>query len=204
MKRTLCTLLNQTVLNWCLLIVTVAGAGRGVAQPKADVYFGTVNAVDSGNRIVLMNLININIRKKAAGLQAFLVGAEADIAIEQADRKFYSGASLKDVSTQRWVWVASYDGKSTHTRVTATNFESFRGVVKDLKPDTAVVQLTKTRIGHRYWTPSPRKPPQPFIIPPTTACDFKGQPASLDHITLGTELDILTQLGKVVRVTIIK
>lgn len=200
----------KSFVSGCLFLsVLLLGANAVQASPgspeKGDVYFGLLKSVDTANRVIHMEVHNINIRERAEKedkMRSFLIHPYAKISIEQPDGKMMQNMTLHNVAVSRWVWVATHDGEIS-ADVAASSYISFRGHLMEAKGNQITLKLNRRRVGRRVSSIGEKTPPRTFNIPGGVPILYKGQQVSPSLIGPGAHLEV-TSLdgGGVVLITV--
>jgi hypothetical protein len=195
----------------CLVVVAalLLSACGGKASPgspeKGDVYFGLLKSVDTANRIIHMEVHNINIRERAEKedkSRSFYIHPNAKIIIEQPNGKMMPNMTLHNVAVSRWVWVATHDGEIS-ADVAASSYVSFRGHLTKAEGNQITLKLNRRRVGRRVSSIGEKTPPRTFNIPGGTSILYKGQPVSPSLIGVGAHLEVTSlEGGGVVLITV--
>ena len=201
--------LNRFVL--CLLVaVALLLSANGVkASPgspeKGDVYFGLLKSVDIANRIIHMEVHNINIRErveKDEKMRSFFIHPNAKIGIEQPNGKMMQNMTLHNVAVSRWVWVATHDGEVS-ADVTASSYISFRGHLQEAAGNQIKLKLNRRRVGRRVSSIGEKTEPRTFNIPGGVPILYKGRQVSPSLIGPGAHLEVTSvDGGAVVLITV--
>ena len=198
---------SKSFISCLLFVATLLSGASGVkASPeKGVVYFGLLKSVDTTNRVIQMEVLNLkageSLKKKET--RSFLITPDAKIGIEQPNGKIMQNMTLHNVMASRWVWVASHDGEVSW-EVTATSYVSDRGYLVEAEGEQVTLKLNMRRIGRRRIGVSEKTPPRKFTIAEGTPCFYKGKQISPSLIGPNTYLEV-TSLdgGAVVLVTIL-
>lgn len=192
------------VVTALLLSVNAVKASPGSPE-KGDVYFGLLKSVDTANRVIHMEVHNINIRERAEKdekLRSFYIHPNAKIGIEQPNGKMMQNMTLHNVAVSRWVWVATHDGEVS-ADVTASSYISFRGYLMEAQSNQITLKLNRRRVGRRVSSIGEKTAPRTFTIPGGVPILYKGQQVSPSLIGPGAHLEV-TSLdgGGVVLITV--
>lgn len=187
----------------CCLAGLLGANAVQAAQEKGDVYFGEIKSVDTVNRVVSIDMININRNEKAKGIRSFFVAPDANIVIERPDGRFDKNMTIYNVAVSRWAWIASFDGETTRD-MSASGLTSYRGTLLEVQGNTIQLQLKERRRGARRDAISSKEKPRSFEIPENIVCRYKGKQIPPSLIGLGTYLEVTRQeKGGVVLVTVL-
>ncbi len=186
-----------------LLLLSVGGAQAAPKKKKADVYFAKIKSVDTVNRVVHVDVINLNHSSKVRGPRSFVVAPDAGIGIEQMDGKMMRKMTLHNVAEASWIWISSDDGKNTRN-LTASSLTSYRGTLVEMKGSTILVKLDERSRGAREERISPKEEPRSFLITGKVLYRYKGKIIDPSFVAHDAYLRITTlEKGGVVMITVL-
>lgn len=193
---------------FCCCLFLMAAASICLAQPdtarKPNVYFGTLKDLDLANRVLYMDVININQRQKGKGVIAFQVRPDVLVNIEKPDRTFQKGKTLFDLELKQWIWIQSFNGRDFDS-MNATSYQSIRGEVQKTAEGVLVIQPLQTRIGARRGGYPAGTKPRMFEIAAKVPAEYEGLPVKMSQIKPGMEVEVLTAFGvDVVKIIVTK
>lgn len=186
-----------------LLLLSVGGAQAAPKKKKADVYFGAIKSVDTVNRVVHVDVINVNHNPKRKGPRSFVVAPNAGFNIEQMDGKIVRNMTLHNVAESSWIWVSSYDGE-TAIGMTGSALTSYIGTLVEVQGSTIRVKLDERTRGARRDRISSKEEPRSFLITEKVLYRYKGKIIDPSFIAHDAYLRITTlEKGGVVMITVL-
>jgi hypothetical protein len=186
-----------------LLLISVSSAQAAPKKKKADVYFGALKSVDVANRIVHVDVINVNHKSKGKGPRSFTVATDAGFSIEQMDGKIVRNMTLHNVAESSWIWVSSYDGQ-TAVGMTGSPYTSYLGNLVDVQGGTIRVKLDeRTRGARRNKIPATDEP-RSFMLTEKVLYRYNGKIIHPSFIASDAYLRVTSlEKGGVVMITVL-
>ncbi len=186
-----------------LLLLSVDSAQAAPKKKKADVYFGAIKSVDTVNRVVHVDVINVNHNSKRRGPRSFTVAPNAGFNIEQMDGKIVRNMTLHNVAESSWIWVSSYDGE-TAIGMTGSSFTSYLGTLVEVQGSTVRVKLEERTRGTRRNKIPATDEPRSFLITEKVLYRYKGKIIDPSFIAHDAYLRVTTlEKGGVVMITVL-